>query len=130
MADLPAGGELLTNQRVHWPVLAMGNVYVLPGVPEIFAHKLDVVKEHLGRGVPYVSAALYTRCDEGAIAALLERIERDHRVQVGSYPRFDASDHSVKITFDGTDVEVVERALEACVAEIDPELIVRVTHAR
>jgi molybdenum cofactor synthesis domain-containing protein len=130
MADMPAGGVLLTNAQVHWPVLAMGNVYVLPGVPEIFARKLEVVKEHLGKSAPYVSGAIYTRCDEGAIAALLERIEHDHRVQVGSYPRFDDSDHSVKITFDGTDAEGVERAIEACLAELDPSLVVRVTHAR
>jgi molybdopterin-biosynthesis enzyme MoeA-like protein len=108
----------------------MGNVYVLPGVPEIFARKLEVVKEHLGQSAPYVSAAIYTRCDEGAIAALLERIEHDHRVQVGSYPRFDDTDHSVKITFDGTDRAAVERALEACLAELDPALVVRVSHAR
>lgn len=128
MADVPVGGALLTNAQVHWPVLAMGNVYVMPGVPEIFARKLEVVKEHLGASAPYVSAALYTRCDEGAIAELLERVEREHGVQVGSYPRFDDTDHSVKITFDGTDASKVERALEACLAEIDPGLVVRVSH--
>ena len=129
MADVPTGGALLTNERVHWPVLAMGNVYVMPGVPEIFARKLEVVTEHLGKSAPYVSAAIFTRCDEGAIAALLERVEREHGVQVGSYPRFDDADHSVKITFDGTEAAKVERALEACLAEIDPSLIVRVNHA-
>ncbi|MFN9813758.1 MAG: competence/damage-inducible protein A [Deltaproteobacteria bacterium] len=130
MAEVPAGAKLLTNARVQWPVLAVGNVYVLPGVPEIFARKLDVVREHLGGGAPYVSAAIYTRCDEGVIAALLARVEIEHGVAVGSYPRFDDSDHTVKITLDGSDIDVVERALEACLSGLEPGLVVRVTHAR
>jgi len=130
MADLPTGGLLLANDKVHWPVLAMENVYVLPGVPEIFARKLEVVRERLGESAPYLSAAIYTRCDEGTIAELLARIETDHRVLVGSYPRFDESDHSLKLTFDGTDAEAIDAALDACLAALDPGLVVRIERAR
>jgi len=130
MADVPETGELLSNDRVHWPVLVMGNVFVLPGVPEIFERKLEVVRERLGAGVPYLSAAIYARCDEGEIAALLARLEATHGVLVGSYPRFDDSDHSVKITFDGTDPVALDAALDACLAALDPELVVRVSRAR
>ncbi len=129
MADVPETGELLSSERVHWPVLVMGNVFVMPGVPEIFERKLEVVRERLGAGVPYLSAAIYTRCDEGDIAALLERLEATHGVLVGSYPRFDESDHSVKITFDGTDAAALDAALDACLAALDPALVVRVSRA-
>lgn len=130
MADVPTGGALLANDRVHWPVLRMENVYVLPGVPEIFARKLEVVREQLGASAPYLSAAVYTRCDEGTIAALLARLEADHHVLVGSYPRFDDSDHSVKVTFDGTDPRAIEAAVDACLSAIEPGLVVRVERAR
>lgn len=126
MADVPEGGELLANERVHWPVLAMGNVFVMPGVPEIFARKLEVVRERLGGGAPFLSGAVYTRCDEGDIAALLARLEAEHGVLVGSYPRFDDSDHSVKVTFDAADASAVDAALDACVASLDPSMVVRV----
>lgn len=129
MADVPAGATLIANDPTQWPVLAMDDVYVLPGVPEIFARKLELVRPRLDSGMPYLSAALYTRCDEGTIAALLSRVEAEHGVLVGSYPRFDESDHSVKITFDGTDRAAIERALEACLAEIEPGLIVRIERA-
>jgi molybdenum cofactor synthesis domain-containing protein len=126
MADVPEGGELLSNARVQWPVLQVANVFVLPGVPEIFHRKLEVVRERLGASAPFLSAAVYTRCDEGEIAALLERIEREHRVLVGSYPRFDDADHSVKVTFDGTDRAAVVGALDACVAAIPAADVVRI----
>ncbi len=125
MADVPEGGELLTSGRVQWPVLQVANVFVMPGVPEIFRRKLEVIRERLGAGAPFVSAALYTRCDEGEIAALLAQLERDHHVLVGSYPRFDDADYSVKITFDASDPALVEAALDACVAALDPALVVR-----
>jgi molybdenum cofactor synthesis domain-containing protein len=126
MADVPEGGELLANARVHWPILQVANVFVMPGVPEIFARKLEVVRERIGAGAPFLSAAVYTRCDEGEIAALLQRLEREHHVLVGSYPRFDESDHALKITFDGTDPRAIEAALEACLAALPATLVVRV----
>ncbi|MBX7194028.1 MAG: competence/damage-inducible protein A [Sandaracinaceae bacterium] len=129
MAEVPRGGRLLANQAVHWPVLAMDNVFVLPGVPEIFARKLEVVREALGAGAPYLSGAIYTRCDEGVIAALLARIEAEHHVLVGSYPRFDESDHSVKITFDATERGAIDRAIDETLRALEPGLVVRVVRA-
>jgi molybdenum cofactor synthesis domain-containing protein len=126
MADLPEGAELIASARVRWPVLRVENVFVLPGVPEIFRIKFELVRERLVPGTPFVSRAVYTRCDEGEIAALLERVERAFPgVAIGSYPRLDDADHTVKITFDGRDDALVLRALEACVAELSPDLVVR-----
>ena len=40
MADVPEGATLLEGPDLRWPVVAMRNVYVLPGIPEIFRRKL------------------------------------------------------------------------------------------
>lgn len=126
MAELPEGGELVLGSSLGWPVLRVENVWVLPGVPEIFRRKLEVVCARLEAGSPFVSRAIYTRCDEGEIAALLERVERAHPgVAVGSYPTVSEPDYSVKLTFDGRDEARVRAALEACLAELPPERIVR-----
>src|SRR5262245_46798392 len=36
MADVPEGANLLYNPDMPWPVITVENVFVLPGVPEIF----------------------------------------------------------------------------------------------
>ena len=127
MADVPDGADLLQTNEVPWPVVSIENVFVLPGVPEIFEVKLLMLRERIGADVPFVSRALYTRCDEGEVAALLETIVGAHPgVEVGSYPRWRDPTYSVKITFDGRDPARVDAALEACRAALAPELIVRV----
>lgn len=126
MAELPEGAELVHSDTIPWPVLRIENVYVLPGVPEIFRLKFELVRDRLGRDAPFVSRAIYTRCDEGEIAALLERVERAHPgVAIGSYPRFRDPDYSVKLTFDGRDEARVREALEACLRELPPDKVVR-----
>ncbi len=129
MADLPVGTRLLSRAAAEWPVIVVENVFVLPGIPEIFARKLDVVREELGVDTPFLSAAIFTRCDEGAIAELLLRIEREHGVTVGSYPTI-GGDHSVKITFDGIDAGALDAALDACLEGLDRALVVRVERPR
>ncbi|HEY8429710.1 MAG TPA: molybdopterin-binding protein [Sandaracinaceae bacterium] len=127
MADVPAGAELVATDDVPWPVICVDNVCVLPGVPEIFEIKLMMLRERIGADVPFVSRALYTMCDEGEIAALLEEVARAHpSVDIGSYPRFRDPTYRVKLTFDGKSREAVDAALEACRAALPAEAIVRI----
>ncbi len=127
MADVPAGAELIVTDEVPWPVIRVDNVFVLPGVPEIFALELLMLRERIGSDVPFVSRALYTMCDEGEIAAILEDVARAHPgVDVGSYPRWRDPDYRVKLTFDGRSAEAVDAALEACRAALPAEAVVRV----
>lgn len=126
MAELPEGGELVLGAGTSWPLLRVENVWVFPGVPDIFKGRLLAFRERVGFGAPFHTRAVYTRADEGDIAALLERLEREHvGVTVGSYPRFGDPDHTVKVTFDGQDLDAVRAALDACVRALDPKLLVR-----
>lgn len=129
MAELPEGGRLLSRSSTEWPVIIVENVIVLPGIPEIFARKLEIVGSEIGSDTPFLTGAIFTRCDEGTIAELLRRIAEEHAVGVGSYPRIEG-EYSVKITFDGTDPSAIERAMESCLAELDPSLVVRVVAPR
>lgn len=127
MAELPEGAELVMTSPAGWPLLRVDNVWVLPGVPDIFRARLPLLRERLGGGAPFHTRAVYTRADEGDIAALLERIEGEHPgVSVGSYPRLGDPEYSVKITFDGRELEAVRRALLSCVAALPPGQVVRV----
>src|SRR5438046_9121521 len=45
MAEIPEGAELITGNGLRFPNVAMRNVYVLPGVPEILRRKFHAMRE-------------------------------------------------------------------------------------
>jgi molybdenum cofactor synthesis domain-containing protein len=114
MADIPDGARLIYPHPPdpgRWPVIAVRNVFVLPGVPAIFRRKFESLRDLLRAG-PIYSRAVFSREGEGPIAAALDGVVAEFpSVTVGSYPRLDAPDHKVKITLDGRDEVTVERAL-------------------
>ena len=118
MADLPRGVELLWADDVRWPVPRLGNVYILPGLPEIFAMKMPVLKAHLPAGPPFVSRQVRTRSDEGRMAPTLRGLaERFPQVRIGSYPLW-GQDAKLIVSFDGRSRELVERAARAFVEAV------------
>ena len=125
MADLPEGAELVFGGHIAWPVVKLGNVYILPGVPQIFRAKLDAILPAF-RGGRFVLRSLYLQADEGMIAALLRDVESRLPVQIGSYPRFDGADHRVRVTVEARESAPVDEAVRLLVLQIPPEWIVRV----
>lgn len=127
MAEMPEGGELVASEKMSWPVLRVENVWVLPGVPQIFRLKFDLVRDRLVRGVPFQTRAIYTMCEEGEIAALLEDVElRFAGVSIGSYPRLADPEYTVKVTVDGREAAKVDAAVDALVSALPADRIVRV----
>ncbi|MCB9543540.1 MAG: competence/damage-inducible protein A [bacterium] len=129
MADLPAGTELIDGGEIRWPVMKCRNVYVLPGVPEIFRAKFDAIAERFRDGAFYLRS-VYLDADEGTIAARLRALEGDHGVAIGSYPRIDDADHRLRVTFEARSPAPVDAAVAAFVAALPPEWIVRVEPPR
>ncbi len=73
-----------------------------------------------------VSRAVYTHCDEGEIAELLERLTAEHPgVTIGSYPVWEGQGYSLKLTFDGRESEAVAAAAEALIVALPPEAVLR-----
>ena len=126
MADVPAGARLEYGPGgagATWPVIAVRNVWIFPGVPSIFRRKLDAVRE-LFRAPPIHSRAVYSREGEGAIAATLDEIVAAFpEVDVGSYPHPGAPDYRVKITLDGRDAGALERAVAALVSGLGDAVV-------
>lgn len=125
MADVPESSELVCAARARWPALRVGNVFVLPGLPEIFRRKMPILREHLTGGIPFVSRAVGTRSDEGDLADLLERLSDAHpEVAIGSYPRWNEGDARVIVTFDGRVPERVEHAVAELLRALPADQIV------
>ena len=126
MANMPEGAEMIRSSNAPWPTVVIENVFVLPGVPEIFELKLVDLRKRLDQGHEFHSQAVYTLSGEGEIASLLERIAKDFpEVMVGSYVKWKAEDYRTKVTFDGNDPDEVSKAANMLVDELEPEQFVR-----
>ena len=126
MANMPEGGEMIRSSDAPWPTVVIENVFILPGVPEIFELKLADLHKRLDEGSEFHSQAVYTLCDEGEIASLLERIATAFPgVMVGSYIKWRAEDYRTKLTFDGSDPKAVAQAADMLIGQLDVKLFVR-----
>lgn len=111
MARVPDGARLVVTEQMPWPTIVMNNVWVLPGIPEIFAMKMPVVVSELGGATAFRSQAVYTNLDEGALKPLLDQVVAAHpNVEVGSYPKWNNPHHKTKITFDSRDTDELAAA--------------------
>jgi len=125
LADAPEGSELIYSAAARWPILATGNVYILPGVPEIFRKKFAAIRERF-RAAPFHTAVVYTREDEFDLACRLQQVAATNpAVAIGSYPNFEEEDYRVKITIEANEAEAVARARTSLLTILDPTLVVR-----
>jgi molybdenum cofactor synthesis domain-containing protein len=125
MADAPADSELIHSTDLRWPVLSVRNVYVLPGVPELFRRKFESIRERF-RAEPFFVRAVYTREDEFDIAARLDRVAAAYPdVDVGSYPTFSNDEYRVKITLESKMEPAVDEACTALLGVLDPASVVK-----
>jgi molybdenum cofactor synthesis domain-containing protein len=128
MADVPEGYRLISTPEMKWPTVVMRNVYVFPGVPQIFKHKFLIMREELKGTSRFFSRTVYVGLDEPALAPLLDHLASGHPdVSIGSYLYWgDDSDYRTKLTIDGRVEEAVERCFVEMVAGIPTERLVRV----
>jgi molybdenum cofactor synthesis domain-containing protein len=128
MADVPEGARLLATPEMRWPTIAVDNVYVLPGVPQIFRAKMAILREELKGSGAFFSRAVYVALDEPTLAPLLDQLAAAHPgVNIGSYLHWgDDADYRTKLTIDGRSAELVELCLNAMLAGIPEDRLVRV----
>jgi molybdenum cofactor synthesis domain-containing protein len=125
MADVPDGAELIAAEDMRWPMLAVKNVYILPGVPELFRKKFLAIRERF-RVAPFYTRAIYTQQEEFDIAEGLRAVADAHPlVAIGSYPSYSSPDYRVKLTLESKDSAALESAAKNLLAILDPGKFVR-----
>jgi molybdenum cofactor synthesis domain-containing protein len=118
-ARLPAGSRPLANPLGGAPGFAIGNVYVLPGLPSEMEAMYEQIEPELAAERPIGSWRRSYRTRESTIVNVLAESARLHPgVLVGSYPRFGSTGPEVDVVLKSADPE----ALRAAVAWIEGAL--------
>jgi molybdenum cofactor synthesis domain-containing protein len=126
MARVPEGAELFSSPDVEWPTPVMRNVWILPGIPDLFRLKLLAVRQSLRGPTPIVGRALFVKLEEPRLVPSLDAVVARHpNVEIGSYPKWFDPTHRTQITFDGESLEAVSAALEDLRSLLDPSDVVR-----
>jgi FAD synthetase len=102
MATLPSNAKLRYLSTDEWPVLQCRNVFILPGVPEFFAKKIENVATYLSsqleRSIVY---KIVLSVDEQSIVDILNDAVKNHpKVSMGSYPFVSHPDFKTVVTLE------------------------------
>jgi molybdopterin-biosynthesis enzyme MoeA-like protein len=125
LADVPDGAELVYGKDGVWPVVALKNVYILPGVPSLFRRKFVDIRDRF-RSAPVTVARLYVDAEEGSLADDMTAVAAAHAgVKIGSYPRFSEVDFRVLVTFEGASGDDVRAAYAALAARLGARVVRR-----
>ncbi len=122
MAAIPVGARLIDNPVSAAPGFILENVYVMAGVPKIFAAMVDGVIPGLRGGTPMVSKTVTSDLPESRIATILAEVEGQFEgVEIGSYPYFKLGQGGVSVVVRSTDEAIVDEAAKAVHAGIIAE---------
>lgn len=124
MADVPEGAALIYGEDMKFPVMAYGNVYIFPGVPELFRKKFTAIRERF-RVAPFYLWVVHTLEDEFDIAERLQALADAHpAVAIGSYPNFATPEYKVKLTLESKVETEINAAHQALLLVLDQTMIV------
>jgi molybdopterin-biosynthesis enzyme MoeA-like protein len=125
MAEVVRGTELLFEGTLKFPLFQVENIYILPGIPELFREKFSAIRERFSVD-PFYLRTIYTMVPETSIAPYLNRTVADYpELLLGSYPKLNSSEYRVRVTLESKDQAYLQRAFDALMAMLPPEMVVK-----
>lgn len=126
MAQIPEGAELIVDDKLAFPTVVVRNVYILPGIPELFQAKVISLRDRF-RVRPYHLRQVLVRDTETRIAEFLDAtLLAFPELLLGSYPNLSEPDYCVRLTLESKDESYVDRALVDLVARLPAGCVFRV----
>jgi molybdopterin-biosynthesis enzyme MoeA-like protein len=128
MAQVPEGAELLVDDKLAFPTVLVENVYILPGIPELFQAKVLSLRDRF-RTRPYFLRQVLVRDNETRIAEFLNAtLSAFPELLLGSYPKLSDPEYRVRLTLESKDESYVDRALADLVERLPDGCVFRVEH--
>ena len=126
MASVPEGAELLMEPSLPIPVLRVQNVYIFPGIPQLFRRKFDSIKDRF-QEEPYHGRRVYLTARESDFSHLLDTLMQEFPdLMLGSYPEVGNPEYRVKLTLESKDQVYLARAYERLLALLPSDYVCRV----
>jgi FAD synthetase len=126
MALIPEGAELVGGDGDFFPTVRVRNVYVLPGVPEIFERKVERLGERF-QSSPFHLRQVFVNVYETVIAEHLNAtLAAFPALLLGSYPKLSHPEYRVRLTLESKDEAYLDRALADLLRRLPVEQVVRV----
>ena len=126
MARVPEGCELVIGDHAAFPTIVVRNVYVLPGIPEIFQDKVVSLRERF-RAQPYHLRQVLVNENETRIAEFLNATLAAYpELLLGSYPKLSHPEYRVRLTLESKDEKYLERALADLIERLPDGFVVRI----
>jgi molybdopterin-biosynthesis enzyme MoeA-like protein len=124
MAEVVEGTDL-TFEGNLFPTVRVENIYVLPGIPELFREKFSAMRQRFAAD-PFHLRVIYTNEPESTIADFLNRTMEDFpELMLGSYPKLNDPEYRVRITLESKSRDYVEQAFAALIAMLPESAVVR-----
>ncbi|HVN64516.1 MAG TPA: competence/damage-inducible protein A [Candidatus Binataceae bacterium] len=126
MAEIPQGAMLHPSGDIRFPTVQIENVYVLPGIPQLFEAKLTALLPRFTAD-PFFMRTIYTSAGEGAIAERLNECMRQFpELMLGSYPKIGNPEYRVKLTLESKSDEYLDHAFQHLMGLLGQEIVVKV----
>jgi len=112
MARLPETAKPIVCEASFMPGAHIGNVYILAGVPSIFASQLQCLLDEFG-GKPFIRHEIEVDLAESRFAKALSDIQNQFAdIEIGSYPRMCGDKPCGKICLSGQDEARLQQAMQ------------------
>jgi molybdenum cofactor synthesis domain-containing protein len=126
MAEVPEGAVLNDSGDARFPTVQLENVYILPGIPQIFERKLTALLDRFVAD-PYFLRVIYTSAVESTIAEHLNACLKDFpELMLGSYPRIGHPEYRVKLTLESKDRGYLDGAFNRLMELLPPDAVVKI----
>ena len=129
MAEVPDGAELIPGRHAAFPTIQMRNVYILPGIPELFEAKISDLADRLAASPYHLREVLVAEGEANIAEYLNATLAAFPELLLGSYPKLSNPEYRVRLTLESKDETYVDSALDDLIERMPAAYVVKV-HGR
>lgn len=118
----------VTEGQKTWPILQCDNIFILPGIPQFFAEKMELITKYfLLKQEVQERWKIILDIEERALVRELDTVVSAFpHVKIGSYPYVEHPEFKTILAVEAARVVDVEAAVQALVAALPAQAVLRV----